>query len=463
MGRGNQGVPLMSLKASAWPLLLALGGLSGCASLNSLFTSPRQLGQQLIVDTSHDYLPGMEDALKAGADVNAVVTRTGRGALMLAASRGYPDAAQLLIAAHANVNQSDVFGRTALLDACDEGHADVAKILLAAGADFRAKSNIGETALDLAASTGSVPTIKMLLSAGADVNAPGPDGWRPLMYAVSHARTDAVKALVAAGADVEATTSDKDTTAMTIARRLGRRDIEAILQRAAAAKDRRLIDWVKIPGGTFLMGTNDPKPDFGDAKPVHRVTLAGFYMSRTLVTNRQYRACVNAGACSTAPNMKGFNGDDQPVVGVNWDQAEAFAAWAGGRLPSEAEWEYAARSGGKDWKYPWGDGDANCGDAVIAGCGWNATAPVCSKPAGNTAQGLCDMAGNAWEWLADWFHDSYKGAPLDGGAWIDPAGSARVFRGGSWNSGADAARAANRASFDPGYHANTLGFRVARP
>ncbi len=453
----------MSFKASTFPLLLAWGGLSGCASLNSLFTSPRQLGQQLIVDTSYDYLPGMEDALRAGADVNAVVTRTGRNALMLAASKGLADAAQLLIAAHANVNQGDVFGRTALLDACEGGHADVAKILLAAGADLRLKSNIGETALDLAASTGSVPTIKALLSSGADVNAPGPDGWRPLMYAVSHARADAVEALIAAGADVEATTSDKDTTAMTIARRLGRNDIVIILQRAAAAKDRRLIEWVKILGGTFLMGTDDPKPAFSDAKPVHRVTLPGFYMSRTLVTNRQYRACVNAGACSAAPNRKGFNGDDQPVVGVNWDQAEAFARWAGGRLPSEAEWEYAARSGGRrGYKYPWGASDANCGNAVIAGCGWNAPAPVCSKPAGNTAQGLCDMAGNVWEWLADWFHDSYKGAPRDGGAWIEPEGSARVFRGGSWNSGADAARAANRSSFDPGYHEGNLGFRVAR-
>ena len=226
------------------------------------------------------------------------------------------------------------------------------------------------------------------------------------------------------------------------------------------------IEWIRIPGGSFMMGTNndDSAGDFSDAKPVHRVTVPSFYMSKTLVTNKQYQSCVSAGACTPNSDQgSAFDGDNQPVVGVDWNQARTFAQWAGGRLPSESEWEYAARSAGKDRKYPWGDGDP-CSRAVISGCGQNtqATARVCSMPSGNTEQGLCDMAGNAWEWVEDWYHGSYNGAPTDGSAWVDPAGSFRVNRGGSWNYGASGARAAFRGNGVPGFRDYYLGFRVAR-
>ncbi|MFI5346775.1 MAG: formylglycine-generating enzyme family protein, partial [Elusimicrobiota bacterium] len=134
--------------------------------------------------------------------------------------------------------------------------------------------------------------------------------------------------------------------------------------------------------------------------------------------------------------------------------------WAGGRLPTEAEWEYAARSAGKDQIYPWGNEEATCERAVILGCG-RATAPVCSKPAGNTEQGLCDMAGNAWEWVQDWHHASYKGAPTDGSAWED-AGSERVIRGGSWISTPGSTQSANRRSQVAADRFDALGFRLAR-
>ena len=218
------------------------------------------------------------------------------------------------------------------------------------------------------------------------------------------------------------------------------------------------IQWIAIPGGSFTMGSGDSGTD--NEKPAHAVTIKPFQMAKTLVTNKQYKACVEAGACAAPSSGFPSEGDDRPVVGVDWNQARAFSTWAGGRLPSEAEWEYAARGAGKDRKYPWGDEEATCERAVIAGCA-SASAPVCSKPAGNTPQGLCDMAGNAWEWVEDWYHGSYEGAPADGGAWED-AGSDRVNRGGSWFHGAGFARSALRRYIVPSYRDDRLGFRPVR-
>jgi iron(II)-dependent oxidoreductase len=142
------------------------------------------------------------------------------------------------------------------------------------------------------------------------------------------------------------------------------------------------------------MGSDDGN---GDEKPVHRVTVPTFEMTKTQVTVDQYKACVDAGAC-TAPDSGGacnWGQSDRgkhPINCVDWQQAQAYAQWAGGRLPTEAEWEYAARSGGRDWKYPWGDEEATCQRAVMDdrgwGCGRDTTWPVCSKPSGNTTQGL---------------------------------------------------------------------------
>ena len=248
----------------------------------------------------------------------------------------------------------------------------------------------------------------------------------------------------------------------------------------ATAAGKAGVTWVSIPGGTFQMGSGENS----DEKPAHSVTVRAFQMAKTEVTFKQYNACVAAGACPAAHVDDGscyvwdgsswkqgtlpsnFRGDDQPVVCVDWSQAQAFAKWSGGRLPTEAEWEYAARGGGKDRKYPWGDETANCSRAVMSdggnGCGRGTTWPVCSKTAGNTPQGLCDLAGNVWEWVQDWYHSSYGGAPSDGSAWENPAGSGRVIRGGGWSSVASNVRAAYRSSYDPGSRYLNLGFRLAR-
>ncbi len=234
------------------------------------------------------------------------------------------------------------------------------------------------------------------------------------------------------------------------------------------AKPDTNIEWVRIAGGTFEMGSND----FDWAQPVHSVTVPTFEMTRTEVTVEQYKACVDAGSCSAPDdgwescNWGYSDRGSHPINCVDWDQAQDFANWVGGRLPSEAEWEYAARSGGRDWKYPWGDEAATCERAVMYdggdGCGRDSTWPVCSKPSGNTTHGLCDMAGNVWEWVQDWYHDSYDGAPTDGSAWETPTGSHRVDRGGSWYNFAGGVRAAHRFGRLPGDRNDYVGFRLAR-
>ncbi|MBI5210387.1 MAG: SUMF1/EgtB/PvdO family nonheme iron enzyme [Elusimicrobia bacterium] len=232
------------------------------------------------------------------------------------------------------------------------------------------------------------------------------------------------------------------------------------------------IEWVTISGGSFMMGSED----WG---PVHRVTVQSFQMAKTEVTVAQYKACVKAGAC-TPPNggskcrwtERGWTTmerENHPVGCVGWNQAEEFSRWAGGRLPSEAEWEYAARSGGKDRRYPWGNEEAACDRAVLAvssgegnECGRSGYLPVCSKNAGNTEQGLCDMAGNVWEWTQDWYHHPYAGAPADGSPWESPGGSSRVIRGGSWGDFAASVQATHRGGAEPSDVDERVGFRPVR-
>jgi len=229
--------------------------------------------------------------------------------------------------------------------------------------------------------------------------------------------------------------------------------------------------WVRLPGGTFQMGSENGDDD---EKPVHSVTLSAFEIAATEVTVGQYRQCVQAGAC-TAPNDKsssrycnwGYSDrDNHPVNCIDWHQATAYAKWVGGRLPTEAEWEYAARSGGRNQEYPWGNQSPTCNYAVFSsrgdGCGQDRTWPVCSKPAGNTLQGLCDMAGNVWEWVSDWYESGYYAKSPSSNPTGPSSGSLRVIRGGSWSNRASYVRAALRFDLDPGYRLNYLGLRPAR-
>ena len=212
---------------------------------------------------------------------------------------------------------------------------------------------------------------------------------------------------------------------------------EDVTMPAAADKHSpRPIEWVAIPGGTFMMGTED----FESAQPVHKVAIKTFYISKTDVTTEQYTECVKKGKCNKPEQGLGQcnfgvpGREHHPVNCVTWEEAKQYAAFKGARLPSESEWEYAAKSGGRDQIYPWGNTVGTTEHAVFNSA---VTESVCSKPAGNTAQGLCDMAGNVWQWVEDACggdaYETYEGAPTDGSAVEQETGYVygRRARGGS--------------------------------
>jgi formylglycine-generating enzyme required for sulfatase activity len=216
-----------------------------------------------------------------------------------------------------------------------------------------------------------------------------------------------------------------------------------------------------VPGGIFQMGSAE-----GDAEeqPVHSVTLDSFWIDQTEVTNAQYARCVATGVCSSPSPLSSVTRDsyygdsqydDYPVIYVTWDQARTYCQWVGGRLPTEAEWEYAAR-GPDGHLYPWGNDRTNDRLANYAG-NVGDTTRVGSYPDGQSWVGAMDMAGNVWEWVNDW----YGGYPSE--AQVNPTGPAsgpgRVLRGGSWLNNGEGVRAAGRPNSRPDLRYDSLGFR----
>jgi len=227
---------------------------------------------------------------------------------------------------------------------------------------------------------------------------------------------------------------------------------------------------VVIPEGHFQMGSPDDEAGRNqDEGPTHDVNIAKpFALGRYEVTFAEYDQCVSEKGCGHRPDDEGWGRGNRPVIGVSWNDAQAYVQWLSGktgkayRLPSEAEWEYAARAG-SPVAYPWG-GEIGSGLAHCDGCGseWDnkQTAPV-GRFAANRF-GLHDTVGNVWEWVEDCWNESYGGAPADGSAWRTGDCGRRVVRGGSWRYIPDGARSANRNRFVAGVRDVILGFRVAR-
>jgi formylglycine-generating enzyme required for sulfatase activity len=240
-------------------------------------------------------------------------------------------------------------------------------------------------------------------------------------------------------------------------------------------------EMVHVPAGEFLMGGTDAVGS--DERPQHPVYLDAFWIDRTEVTHARYVRFLDAlgahaGACGGRDCVEtkledkyshilhhdgryavepGF--EDHPVTQVTWYGAQAYCVWAGVRLPTEAEWEKAAR-GGDGRLYPWGDEAPDCDKAQYGDCGGE-TVPAGSRLAGASPYGVLDMAGNVWEWVADWYDPAYYGASPAQNPRGPDAGERKVFRGGSWGYPGAFMRASDRARNRPTYAGFNVGFRCA--
>jgi formylglycine-generating enzyme required for sulfatase activity len=226
---------------------------------------------------------------------------------------------------------------------------------------------------------------------------------------------------------------------------------------------------VYVPAGTFWMGSREDDPDAdSDEYPQHEVYLNGFWIDQMEVTNRQYAHCVAAGACD-APYPSGshtrqtYYGDpqyaDYPVINVSWNDAVDYCQWAGKRLPTEAEWEKAAR-GTDARKYPWGNTPP---DPTLANYGQNEgdTLEVGRYPAGASPYGVLDMAGNVYEWVADRYDAHYYDQSPRDNPTGPSSGTLRTVRSGAWLYVERRIRTNFRSEREPGFRDGTVGFRCA--
>jgi formylglycine-generating enzyme required for sulfatase activity len=253
-----------------------------------------------------------------------------------------------------------------------------------------------------------------------------------------------------------------------------------------------------VPAGSFQMGTladnalaecqkyrdDCDRNWIEDEEPVHTVSLDEFYIDQYEATNKQFAAFLNEqgnqsedgstwlDASSEGVRIHqnneiwqvGFEYANHPVTGVSWYGAQAYCQWRGGRLPTEAEWEKAARGGLGGMFYPWGDDAPVCtsgadNGAQYSACSGDTFAVGSFAPNG---YGLYDMAGNVWEWVADWYADDYYASSPENNPTGPEDGSIRVLRGGSWGSYPDSLRGGYRNSRRPSYSSSSIGFRCAR-
>lgn len=244
---------------------------------------------------------------------------------------------------------------------------------------------------------------------------------------------------------------------------------------------------IYIPAGNFTMGSDTGESDEG---PAHEVYLDAYWIDRTEITNAMYALCVEAGACQPpiengSYTRASYYGNslfaDYPVIFVDWEMANSYCQWAGARLPTEAEWEKAAR-GENAQTYPWGEAwdvvsrkrlnfadkrNVEMASDFSADDGYRDTAPVGSYPAGQSPYGVYDLAGNVWEWASDWYDPLYYlDSPQNNPA--GPAGpteeiTQRSMRGGGWVAANEHVfHTYNRHGEEPTKYSSSIGFRCAR-
>jgi formylglycine-generating enzyme required for sulfatase activity len=251
----------------------------------------------------------------------------------------------------------------------------------------------------------------------------------------------------------------------------------ATAQSAAATAELAPDGMVKIKAGCYMMGS-----DYGpeDELPIHEVCLDAFFMDTHEVTLGEYEKCaaVKRTGMTDADRAKGcdppeYSGYDKkkPAVGVNWHQAVKYCKWLGKRLPTEAEWEYAARGGLQGKLYPWGDEEVEIKSGARTGANYGRGAedfgnadPV-TKTGSFQANGygLYDMAGNVWEWVSDWNNPGYYKKSPKKNPQGPTGGEKKSLRGGSWmSSGLESLRVSDRAELDPNYGLPEDGFRCAK-
>jgi formylglycine-generating enzyme required for sulfatase activity len=228
------------------------------------------------------------------------------------------------------------------------------------------------------------------------------------------------------------------------------------------------VTMVLVPAGSFEMGSNVGD---SDEEPIHTVTLDNFYIDQYEVTNALYTECVEANQCdppssSISSTRDSYYGNvqyaDYPVIYVRWNDANSYCQWRGARLPTEAEWEKAARGGLEGVQYPWGD-TIDCSNANYwgqdGGCIGDTSSVGVYAP---NRYDLYDMAGNVWEWVDDWYDSNYYESTPANNPTGPESGETRVLRGGSWFGNSYYLRTANRFYLVPSSSDDDIGFRCAR-